>query len=169
MTLTIILFAIGGYIRVSNSSNSSSVRKLMGCRQHDGCKKSIVDAAEYERDLPFNLHAKRSIEHIVILIGRVDKPRPGQWLFDYISRSLAISRDRVTSAWRTTKIYSACLSPCVASCVAALLRKVISFLLRFPLPASLSFSRFQYVLSSDRYTPDVNASVGDRARVRKRV
>lgn len=144
-------------------------------------KSVVVDAVEYGRNLPFNLHAKRSIEHIVILIGRVDKPRPGQWLFDYMRvLSQFCERDRGghERARGARKIYSARLSlVLVASCVAVLLRKVISFL-PSPFPSSppplyspclsrSSFSAFHYSLSSDRYTPDVNASVGDRARVRK--
>lgn len=141
-----------------------------GCRQHGDCKKCVVDAAEYERDLSFNLHAKRSIEHIVILIGRVDKPRPGQWLFDYIPRSLAI-------LWTGSRARGG-----RQRFIRRVLRRVMrcSFIAQsnfFPSSSvSLSpclslfltlFSAFR--LSSDRYTPDANASAGDRARVRKRV
>jgi hypothetical protein len=114
------------------------------------------------------LHAKRSIEHIVILIGRVDNHARdnGDSIIYAFSRNF---QDWVASA-RGKEIYLAhlVLPPRHAS-VAILLRKVISFFslsvsfasLHFP--SSLPF--FHFALSCDRYTSDeTRQPTSDRAR-----
>lgn len=104
MTLTIILFATGHIHSVWNLVPTAAYTKTDGMSStgHSAtAAKSVLLSMQSNtgRNLPFNLHAKRSIEHIVILIGRVDKPRPGQWLFDYtrVLSQFCERDDRVTS------------------------------------------------------------------------
>lgn len=118
---------------------------------------------------PFNLHAKRSIEHIVILIGRVDNHARdnGDSIIYAFSRNF---QDWVAST-RGKEIYSAhlVLPPRHAS-VAILLRKVISF---FSLPVSFaslhfpvltSFLSFRIIVRSIHVRR--NASANQRSRTR---
>lgn len=101
---------------------------------------------------PFNLHAKRPIEHIVILIGPGRLPRSGQWRFDY-THSLAISGHRVA---RARKIYfrplasSSPSSPVACCCFIA--RSNISSFSFYTVSISplLLFSRAPALLVSSR-------------------
>lgn len=118
MTVAIFLFATGHiHIPVWNLVPTAAYTKTDGgCRQRDTARRlQKVCCCRWQsntgRNLPFNLYAKRSIEHIVILIGRVDKTTPGTTAIRLYAGSFAILREgrsgqREQRARKARKIYS---------------------------------------------------------------